>query len=201
MIRSIIGCLFIFFAGTISAHQPDVSSTMLSQQANKQWALQIRASLDAYKYEAATLPKKSYASPEEFQALVIQHVLSNVSIIFDKNIKATLKNPYVKLGHETNVIFEVVGVPDDFKTVEITNRSFKDIGRNKSALIVLKKGFSQEQLVLNNSNNHTVHLALKGKKFIIDDSKGNQVLARPGLFFGMIFLGAIGYFLIKNVKK
>ena len=52
--------LLIIFAGNIYAHQPDVSTTLLSQQPNNQWVLQVKAALTAFKHEIATsFPKET----------------------------------------------------------------------------------------------------------------------------------------------
>ncbi|MCF8244262.1 MAG: hypothetical protein K9J37_05610 [Saprospiraceae bacterium] len=48
----------------------------------------------------------------------------------------------MQLGHETSVVFELAGVPENFSEISVKNSSFKDISRNQSALIVLKKGFA-----------------------------------------------------------
>lgn len=158
--------LFLFCSITVKAHQPDVSSTMLIEQENGTWILQIRASLTAFEYEVHTLfGKDSYKTPEEFNALVIKHLQKSIKIKCDQDVKVVLKNGFVKLGHETNVVFEVIGVPKSFKKLEIQNSSFKDIHHNQSALVVNKKGFEKQQFILNNENRHTAALNVLSNKF------------------------------------
>lgn len=137
MFRWIMLLSILLGFGTLQAHQPDLSSTILSEQGEDKWVLQIRGALTGFEYEIhQNFGKDSYATPEEFQELVIKHVKDNVSILFDESNNVVLKNGLVRLGHETNVIFEVKGVPGNFEEVKFKNSSFKDISRNQSALII-----------------------------------------------------------------
>ncbi|MFT6811025.1 MAG: hypothetical protein ACJA01_004271 [Saprospiraceae bacterium] len=93
-------------------------------------------------------------------------VKENISIVFNENHRAVLTNAFVKLGHETNTVFELRDVPENISSITITNSSFKDISRNQSALIILKDGFSKEQFILNNENGHRMKVMLKNSKII-----------------------------------
>ena len=87
----------------VKAHQPDLSSTILVEQGENKWVLQIRAALTAFEYEIEqTYGKDSYETPEEFQDLVIKHVQEHISILYNKANTAVLQNGKVKLGHETS---------------------------------------------------------------------------------------------------
>ena len=192
----------IVFAGNAYAHQPDVSTTLLTQQTNNQWILQVKAALTAFKYEVTdSYPKESYNSPEEFQALVIRHVMENVSIVFDGNKEVELQHSVVRLGHETNVIFEVDGVPETFKSVQFKNSSFKEIPRNQSALVILKKGFTQKQFVLNNENKHTALLKTKDGQFVSTTSGIKSTMFKSSILIGLIGLGVVGVFIFSKFKK
>lgn len=201
MKRYFLCWMLFFFTANIYAHQPDVSTTLLSQQANDQWIIQVKAALTAFKYEVISNYGETYTTPEEFEELVIQHVRKNLSIVFDDHIKVTLQKPFVRLGHESNVAFEVVGIPKNFKSIQFTNTSFKDITRNQSALVVLKEGFSHQQFVLNHQNDHTANLTVKGNKLIALTSNSQRAFATPSIFFCIIFMGIVGSFLILRTKE
>ena len=165
----LIGILILstlFFSFTISEHQPEISNTMLVEREDGTWVLQIRAALTAFEYEVHThYGKDSYKTPEEFNALVIKHLMNNISIAFNGNKAVKLQKGYVKLGHETNAIFEMPGVPKEIKKIIATNTGFKDIQDNKSALIILKKGFKKKQFLLDNNNQHTAQLKALDNQF------------------------------------
>ncbi|MFK7908375.1 MAG: hypothetical protein AB8B69_24810 [Chitinophagales bacterium] len=182
---------FLLFSFIAKAHQPDISSTMLVEQEDGTWILQVRASLTAFEYEVNThYGKDSYPTPEKFQELVISHLKENLSIHFNESVAAVFQNPYVKLGHETNAVFEVSGVPETWNSVSVKNSSFKDINRNQSALIILKKGFAKEQFVLNKANDHQVKLKASESKFVLLSDSGSSAI--PWLLYGFIGVGIMG---------
>lgn len=156
----------------IKAHQADVSSTMFVEQEDGSWILQVRAALTAFEYEIHEhYGKDAYATPEEFQELVISHLKDNISIYFNAKDSVVLENGFVKLGHETNAVFKVLTVPETWEYISVKNSSFKGIHKNQSALVVLKKGFAKDQFILNNENGHTAELIVDGSKFILSSNQ------------------------------
>ena len=167
---------------------------------------QIRASLTAFQYEVRThFAETPYKTPEEFKDFVIEHVKNNVTIYFNETDSVTLRNPYVKLGHETNVVFEVVGVPKNIESVFVKNSSFNDIHRNKSALVLLKKGFEKEQFVLNNDNEHSAELIVNEKSFELKDNQNISVASFSNSYMKLgliiLLLGSLTYLGIKFSKR
>lgn len=152
----------------LQAHQPDLSSTLLVEHEKDQWVLQVRASLTAFKYEIEEhYGAASYASPAEFQDLVLKHVKENIFIMYNGTQSVELKTGIVKLGHETSVTFAVEGTPETIHTLDVKNSSFQDVSRNQSALMILKKGFSKDQFTLNNANQHTARLHVQDDTFAL----------------------------------
>lgn len=188
------------------AHQPDVSTTMLVEKENNTWVLQISASLTAFQQEIRThFAETPYKTPEEFQQMVITHIKNNLEISFNGGNKITLGKGFVKLGHETKVVFEVVGVPLDMQSVVVKNSAFKDIFKNQSALVLLKNGFNKEHFVLNDANNHTLNLEVQTNKFVEKtDSQAASFPSEYGYFLIAILLASLGVaFVIKknNAKR
>lgn len=160
--------LFLMSCSTGFAHQPDISTTMLSQRDDGKWMLQITSSLTAFQAEVKTrFSENTYASVEEFEGLVLQHVRENVLFCINQRDTLQLGNAFVKVGHETSVVFEVMGMPENIASVYAQNTSFKDIHSNQSALIILKKGLPKEHFVLNNDNAHCVNLTFDGQKLCL----------------------------------
>ena len=185
--------ILLFIIGLFSmasfAHNPDFSTMMLVEKENDTWVLQISASLTAFQQEVRThFAKTPYKTPEEFQKMVLEHIKNNLAINFNDGEFITLGQGVVKLGHETKVVFEVLGIPSNIYFVKVRNTTFKDISRNQSALLLFKKGFSKEQFVLNNANNHTLALEVTGNKFV-KATEGNADLFGNGIL--LIVLGAI----------
>ncbi|MGB5434828.1 MAG: hypothetical protein WBM98_02975 [Maribacter sp.] len=180
------------------AHNPDVSTIMLVEKENNVWVLQISASLTAFQHEVRThFDETPYKSPEEFQKMVLEHIKNNLEISFNNNREITLGQGIVKLGHETNVVFEVSGIPSEINSVWVENNVFKDISRNQSALFLFKEGFTKEQFVLDNANGHTLALEVRGNKFVV---VGTSKASFFSPYFGLFFIGLLGIgFLLHNV--
>lgn len=199
MKKIIILTLFLFTSVAMKAHQPNVSTTMLVEKENNVWVLQISASLTAFQQEINThFSETPYETPEEFQKMVIEHIKNNLEIKFNQNHEITLGKGYVKLGHETKVVFEVFGVPSEIQSVFVKNSGFKDIHKNQSALVLLKEGFNKEHFVLNDKNNHTLNLIVDENKFIIKTKNQASFFSLNILYIllGLIIFG----FLIKILK-
>jgi len=204
MFSRVLCLFFLLVCSSLQAHQADVSSTVLAEQGENQWILQIRGALTGFEYVIhSKFGKDSYTTPEGFQELVLKHVKENISIQFDDKNEVELKNGIVKLGHETNVIFEVGGIPENFTNVKFKNSSFKDIARNQSALIILKKGFKQKQFVLNNKNQHTANLEVKDSQLVLlnPETATASVSAIPNLYIGIAVLGIAGILLLLFFRK
>jgi len=167
MFKKIIFFSFLLATITVKAHQPDVSTTMLVEKENNVWILQISASLTAFQQEIKThFSETPYKTPEEFQQMVLEHIKNNLKIRFNEDQEITLSDGYVRLGHETKVVFEVFGVPAQINSVLVKNTAFEDIYKNKSALVLLKNGFNKEHFMLNEANDHTLSLQVDENEFV-----------------------------------
>jgi hypothetical protein len=158
MAKQIFTLIFVLFSFAAIAHQPDISTMVLAEQEDGSWILQVSAALTAYEYEINTAyGKDAFKTPDEFKKLVLRHLTEHISFRFGKQTKVVLSKGVVKLGHETNVIFQVSGVPKNMKNCTVKNTCFKNIYDNKCALIILKKGYPKKQFILNNKNAHTIY--------------------------------------------
>ena len=158
--------VLLFFTISVKAHQTETSTTMLVENENKTWVVQISAALTAFQQEIKMhYSETPYKTPEEFKEMVLEYVKRNLEIKLNDNERITLSEGMVKLGHETKVVFEVFGVPQDLKSVFIKNETFKDIHRNQSVLVILKEGFDKKQFILKEANNHQLKLETDGIKF------------------------------------
>ena len=181
----------------LQAHQTEISSTMLVEQDNNTWVLQIRSALTAFDQTIqANYPK--YESAEEFQVLVLEHLKKNIQITFNGQDPVTLQNGMVKLGHESSVIFEVLGVPENIESVYVTNSSFQSVSRSQSALILLKKGFKKKQFILNKKNGYGLHLLATNNQFTpLDPSIAtSKPISNYSLYYLRGIVGLIGLFAI-----
>jgi len=155
----------VFFSFTLKIHDPEHSSTILIEQADGTWILQVNSAMTAFEYEVhSNFGENSYKTAEEFNEFVVKRLMKNISIKINNKNDVSLHNGTVKLGHETTVVFKVLGIPKKITTISFTNSIFKDIYNNQNTLIIIKKGFKKQQFLLNKKNDYTVQIkALKNQ--------------------------------------
>jgi len=159
--------LFLFFSviwvsNTTLAHSPSYSNIIISKLENGQVILQINSSLTAFHQEVDYINGESaYASPEEFQNLVLDHFKSRFSFIVNKKDTLRLHNPKVFLDHETKIVAELLGLPEKINAIYIRNKLFKDINNSQSVVIFLLNGFPKEKFTLHRDNDHQTQLDLE----------------------------------------
>lgn len=195
--KKITKALWLLAAFCISsqarAHQPDLSSIILAEQGEDQWVLQVRSALTAFEYVIEKhYGPSAYTTPEEFQELVVNYMRDHISIIFNDTHPAILYKGMVKLGHETNVIFQLAGTLETIHSLVVENNSFKSISRNKSVLIVYKEGFSKDQFTLNDDNGHSIRLKIGDSKF----EAVEQADGWPSLYFLIITIVILAILII-----
>lgn len=200
MWRGVIILCCLLFSFTVKAHQPDISTTMLIEKEHNQWLLQINGALTGFQYAIKNhYGDSAYATPEAFQDLVLNHVKEHLSIIFNNKEEVSFANGFVRLGHETNVVLEVKGVPNTIESIQVKNSSFKNIYHNQSALVILKKGIEQQQFVLNNDNKHQVDVIIKENKFQLVKKNRRYLMYLLG---GLIILGfGLFFYFLYNKRK
>ena len=168
MIKWIASFILLTWAGLAKAHQPAISSIILTEQAHQGWILQVRSPLTAFEYVIKQhYGEGAFATPEEFQELVVDYLMDNISIhINGQNKSLVLKNGFVQLGHDTNVVFQAEGIPETIETLVVNNPSFKGINRNQSIFMVLEEGKNNVQFILNDENQHTANLKIEENQFV-----------------------------------
>jgi len=198
--KSIVIILFFVFCCQISfAHQVDISSTVLAEQENGEWILQIRAALTAFEYEIhSEYGKDSYKTPEEFESLVLEHVQKNFKGIANDKIEFELIKGRVVLGHETSVVFLVSPKITDITKLNITHTTFARIRKNRSALVLLKKNSEPQQFNLDPTNNHNANLIYEDAKFVstiedtqIDKQDSTLIIVLGGITVLFVISGLI----------
>ncbi|MEO1263814.1 MAG: hypothetical protein AAFZ15_33720 [Bacteroidota bacterium] len=203
MIKYILSLSFLVLsAGILSAHSPKYSSTILKEQKNNEWILVVQAPLNALQYEISThFGQSAFSTPVEFQELVINHLKENISILINERKAVALQKGRVKLGHESSVVFQMVNMPDDVSLLIVKNSSFENIHKNESTLVILKDGFAENKFTLNNENQHTAELTVKGNQFIqYAETASSKFPSHIWLLAGLLML-ALGTVLVYRINN
>jgi hypothetical protein len=188
MKKNVIGFLLLFNSISMFAHQSDLSTVLINQDEKGKCFLQIYSSLTAFEGEIDyNYSKNAYKTPEEFRALVIDHFKKNV--LFICNTTDTLKfgKPIVLLGHETKLVVEIFGFPENIRSMYFKNTMFMDTPHNQSSLMILKKGLPNQLFVLNDENKQQIDLVLKNGKWE-PTTTNSSLLKSPILIWGFIIV-------------
>ncbi|MEL7159238.1 MAG: hypothetical protein AAFN92_00660 [Bacteroidota bacterium] len=179
----------------LRAHQPDISSTMLVEQTEEIWLLQVRGALTAFEYLVQDhYGASTYATPEEFRQLVDEYLRSRISIEFGGGEMATLADGAVKLGHETMVTYRLDASLSDAASLVVTNTSFRPIRHNQNVLYFVRAGAAREQFILSDDNDQRVKLEASEGKFVLAAPSSGWVGFLPYFMsFGLALAVAMGY--------
>lgn len=179
--------MMLLFSCICFAHSPSSATMVLAEQEDHTWTLQLRASLDAFRKEVNLhFAETPYRSPEEFQAQVLEHCRSRLTISANDDEKLLLDTGVVVLGHETTVFFDKILLPDDLQTIEVVCSIFEDIYKSKLRLLVLKEGVKQKSVfTLTKDNDFSRHLEIREGQMLL---RAAEEPTPQGLLVTMYFL-------------
>jgi len=149
------------------AHTPDLSTAFLAEQENGAWTVQLSSALIAFEHEVKyNHTDTAYTSSEEFQALVAAYCRTHFIIEANGLDTLTYANIAVRLGHATDVVFQIENMPTVLKSLRVTNLIFQDIGRSQSSLVILKRGFPKTQAILSEVNGFSQSFEIGEKEIV-----------------------------------
>ena len=194
--------MFLLMSNTLFAHQPDLSNIVISRTDNGQVILQVNSSLTAFQQEVNFVNGEGfYKSPEEFRNLVIEHFNSRFSMIINNKDTIQFKNPKVFLGHETKLVTEIIGLPENINTIQLKNTLFKDIYHSQSIVIFLLDQFPTQKFSLGIDNKYQINIAIKdGNWENIIAKKTNSNFKYVGYFTFLLVILAV-FFVLKKRKN
>ncbi|MGB5417513.1 hypothetical protein [Algibacter sp.] len=203
--RLFILTLLLFAAkpALVFGHNPSLSGTTLHQTEDNKWVLQVSASLTSFQSEVhRTYGEDSYTTPEAFNELVVKLLSESITVSFNGAGNFKLKDPKVRLGHETKVAFLIDEVPTTINSLIVENNAFKSIFKNESLLIIARKEGGNQKFTLNNDNDHKVELINNNSKFEIikAQQKAQTESSLMWVLVGVSLLGMIA-FVLKKYKK
>lgn len=193
--------LMIITSFSSHAHQPDLSTAVLSKTDTGKFILQITSSLSAFEGEIDYLySKAAYKTPEDFKELVTNHFNKNVFFIVNERDTLKFGKPLIILGHESKLIVEVLNIPKDIDAFYFKNTMFKDMPHNQMAMIMLVDGFPKAQYVLENTNEQTIQLQLEKGTWIAVEKTG-LVIKKYSLIFFFLMLLMTPWFYVNYTDK
>ncbi|MEZ0487297.1 hypothetical protein [Fibrella aquatica] len=145
------------------AHSPLLSTVAVTKSKDNTWSLHISASLSAFQFELKNrYPALQIDSltGDDFQRLVLQHLKETVTIGANSNDAIELKNGMIKLGHQTDIRFEIVGMPAQLQQLEVRHLGFGTLTGHYCVFTMVMPETGRTNFILQQDNQFTVDLAV-----------------------------------------
>ena len=192
---AIIGILLLYTLA-LRAHTPQISSIALVQNKENKWNLVISASLSAFQYEMMnTYPdqKLDGIPADQFQAMIVRHLKKKIKISANKKV-ALLQNGKVILGHQTDINFDVLGMPEQLSSLHLQQLGFGTLRDHYCILKLITKGKNSENFILQHGNNFAIALGIKDDIFTTAAKEGSKKwLIINSIVFSLLVVFAILY--------
>lgn len=172
--KSLIAVVVMLITTSTQAHQPEISSLTLIKQGSNQWTLQLSAPLTAFQYEVKNaFGNDSYTSVEEFNQMLLKHLKRNIFIESNRK-EIALSNGMVKLGHATNVAFELLDMPEDLNHVFVKNKAFENIHHSQVIFSLYNDNLDSNRFVLTQTNDYQMFVSIEGNQVVMSDLSSNE---------------------------
>lgn len=198
MIRFVLVALILLNPLLGWAHSPLLSTAAITKNKNNTWSVHISASLSALQLELKnrypTIQVDSLTA-DEFQRLVLRHLRETVTIEDSKKGAIELKNGLIKLGHQTDIRFDITGISGQPRELRVQHLGFFTLRNHYCVFTIVTPETGRTNFILQQDNRFTVDLAFKGHSITeIHPAKpiGSWSLALLSLAC-LLFLIAIGY--------
>lgn len=201
MKNTIIFAILFFNSLVLWAHTPQISSIALVQNKNNKWNLVISASLSAFQYEAISShpsQKIDGITADAFQTMIVRHLREQIRIVAN-NQQAWLERGKVILGHQTDVNFDVAGMPDQLHTLHIQQLGFSSLRDHYCVLKVITKDISSNNFILQKSTDFSTSLHLRDGQFVETSNRSKS----PNWLLGgatMAVLLVFSYFIYQKYR-
>lgn len=175
---------------SIFAHNAQISTIALVQSKDSKWHLILSASLTAFQYEIKNSnPSINLDSlnAEKFQLVILEHLRQKIDIEANGH-QATLKNARVILGHQTDINFEVIDMPENLQTIDFQQLGFSTLRDHYCVLKIITKNGNESSFMLQKDNNYSVSLVAENNVLVekVNQSESNF------LIYLLAVLGIIG---------
>jgi len=188
--------LLLLYTLALRAHTPQISSIALIQSKENKWNLVISASLSAFQYEwmnSYPTQKMDSISADLFQAMIVRHLKKKIAIHVNGQL-GTLQNGKVILGHQTDINFDVSGMPVQLHSLELQQSGFATLRDHYCILKVITKDNDSKNFILQHGNNFSISLGINGKVFSEKSPKKSyHWLLLSFIAIGLLFVSTIAH--------
>jgi hypothetical protein len=195
--QKIIFFSFLLLESLLSfAHSPQISTVALVQSEGNKWHLIVSGSLGAYEIELKnnnTNLVLEGLKANEFQRMFIEHLFKKIKITANGEHQGVLKNAKIILGHQTDINFEVDGMPEKLTSLYIEQSGFETLRDHYCILKVITLAKESQNFMLQKNNDYSITLEYKNNIFTEKLSQKNDnwlfiITMITALFASILFI-------------
>jgi hypothetical protein len=142
--------ILLFLPILMNGHSPQISTIALVKDQQAHWTVHISASLSAFQF---ALGNSKATTEIAFQKELIESLKKSIQIKSGLFNLVQLTDGQCHLGHQTDVKFILLGMPNQVETITIENHFFDNLYDHYSVLKVIDNQLESNQFILNAANN------------------------------------------------
>lgn len=205
MKKSAFTLLLVFFALELMAHNPQVSNISLRQDAGtKKYNLLISVPLLtcqnelSYSYPSIQIDS---LSKNQFQELLLNHFKKNIQFIANDNDTLFISNGMLSIGHETQLIFELSGLPPVVHSMHLKYAALSSQYDHFAVMQISLADKTTGKFVFNNDNKFELSLINKNSKLVEEDIQSASLLPTyliPAIAGTVLIIAGFIFFIKRN---
>lgn len=172
--------LLIIVSLNTMAHNPQVSNISITKDAaTKKYSLLINVPLliceDELRNSYPSIQIDSL-SKNQFQELLLNHFKKNIQFIANNNDTLLLSKGMLSIGHETQLIFELSGLPQAVHSLHLKYAALSSQYDHFAVLQIYLADKTTGKFVFNNDNKYELSLINKNNKLLLDENQSASSL-------------------------
>ena len=206
MKKSAFTITIVLLSLKLMAHNPQVSNiSIIQDSATKKCSLLITVPLLTCENELHT----SYPSIQidslsknQFQQLLLNHFKKNIQFVANNNYTLVLNNGLISIGHETQLIFTLSGLPQPLQTLHLNYAALRSQYDHFAVLQISLADNTTGNFIFNNENNYTFSLINKNNKWVLADNQ--SAMFKPAYLIAILagaMLAIAGFIFFIRRKK
>lgn len=194
--------LFLFTIVMTRAHNSQISTVSLVQNEEQIWNLYISSSFDSFKYQLISKYPDidiDNLSAEKYQKLLLKYLQENIILTANGEKMANLHNGIIKLGHQTDLIYEVNGLPEKLTSLYLKLDGFENDSKHNSIFKIVTPQLKSKNFILKKDNEFQLSLEKANEEFQLVPKEDNTSLFLP--IMGLTVLVLTTILAISNLFK
>jgi hypothetical protein len=158
----------LFCCCMLKAHNPQISTIAIVQEKDNKWVMIVSSSFTAYEFEIKNsypTMKMDSLNTETFQKLLLKHFREKIKIEANGVGTIQLKNGKIILGHQTDVRFDIMGMPEILKSLDLQHLGFGTLRDHYCILKIITREHNSQNFILQKENNFSMSLEINNSGF------------------------------------